>query len=514
MVTAVSRGPCHSMESILVKILAVVLALSQVSTRPDDVRTQFDSAADRAQVVELLRAGCAHMRKVFEVEDLALDYLGETALGDPTAIASEIKAFRGINFGDLNAPSRELCKNEPPNPSPVDIGQVIEFFNKAAADLPDHTRLKGLRLASPSKVIDGKGSYFAELYEPGNRRISVSLSEIPETVSRAFVAAEDKRFFQHKGIDERGLVRAFVVNMMQPGRPQGGSTITQQVVKNLVVGDDVTYERKIREIIVTSRVEHTLTKPEILELYLNSIYFGRNSWGVEMAARSYFGKSVKDLSLAEGAMLAGLVKGPNYFSPERAPDRARERLDYVLGRMQEDNVITADQLKRLQGTLPPIVAAEQPRNEVAHHFFDYLAREVKTVPGLQPLANATYTVRSTIYPKLQSATEAALQEGLAQYELKTGRVDFQGAEANLSDTIKQLRAERASAPAAPGAPPAAAQPDWLQALRGTRLPLRDVHWSSAVVLDKPGAKKTADGMRVGLPDGRVLPLRVGSADIP
>src|SRR5882762_5691703 len=295
MVAAVSRGPCHSMESILVKILAVVLALSQVSTRPDDVRTQFN-AADRSQVIELLRAGCAHMRKVFEVEDLALDDLVETALADPTAIAGEIKAFRGINFGDLNATYRELCKNETPNPSPVDIGQVIEFFNKAAADLPDHTRLKGLRLASPSKVIDGKGAYFAELYEPGNRRIPVSLSEIPETVSRAFV-----------------------VNMMQPGRPQGGSTITQQVVKNLVVGDDVTYERKIREIIVTSRVEHTLTKPEILELYLNSIYFGRNSWGVEMAARSYFGKSVKDLSLAEGAMLAGLVKGPNYFSPERAP---------------------------------------------------------------------------------------------------------------------------------------------------------------------------------------------------
>src|SRR3982074_3496927 len=135
MVAAVSRGPCHSMESILVKILAVVLALSQVSTRPDDVRTQFDSAADRAQVVELLRAGCAHMRKVFEVEDLALDDLVETALADPIAIAGEIKAFRGINFGDLNATSRELCQHETPNPSPVDLGPVVAVFNKAARDL-------------------------------------------------------------------------------------------------------------------------------------------------------------------------------------------------------------------------------------------------------------------------------------------------------------------------------------------------------------------------------------------
>ncbi len=509
MVAAAGRGPCHSMESILVKILAVVLALSQVSTRPNDIRTQFDGAADRTRVVELLRAGCAHMRKVFEVEDLALDDLVETALADPKAITSDIKAFHGLNFGDLHATYRELCKNETPDPSPVDIGEVIAFFNKAAADLPDHTRLKGLRLASPSTVLDGKGTYFAELYEPGNRRIAVPLSDIPETVRRAFVSAEDKRFFEHKGIDERGLVRAFVVNMMQPGRPQGGSTITQQVVKNLLVGDDVTYERKIREIIVTSRVERTLSKPEILELYLNSIYFGRNSWGVEMAARSYFGKSVKDLSLSEGALLAGLVKGPNYFSPERAPDRARERLAYVLGRMQEDGVITPDQVKQQQGTLPPVIAVERPRNEVAHHFFDYLTREVKTVTALQPLANATYTVRSTIYPELQNATEAALQEGLAQYELKTGRVDFQGPEANLSDAIKQLRAERASGPSAPPAP---VKPDWQQALAQARLPLRDVHWVPAVVVDKPGAKKY-DGMRVGLADGRVLPLRTGNGDI-
>src|ERR1700681_3398508 len=128
MVAAVSRGPCHSMESILVKILAVVLALSQVSTRPDDVRTQFDSAADRAQVLELLRGGCAHMRKVFEVEDLALDDLVETALADPKVLATDAKTFHGLNFNDLHATYRELCKNETPSPSAVDLAAVIEFF--------------------------------------------------------------------------------------------------------------------------------------------------------------------------------------------------------------------------------------------------------------------------------------------------------------------------------------------------------------------------------------------------
>jgi penicillin-binding protein 1A len=498
------------METVLVKILAVVLALSQVSTRPDEVRTRFDNTADRAQVLALLRDGCTHMRKVFEVEDLALDDLVETALADPKALTSDIKAFHGINFGDLHATYRELCKSENADPSPIDLAAVIDFYDKAAADLPDHARLKGLRLASPSQVLDGKGDAFAELYESGNRRIPMRLDDIPEIVQRAFVAAEDKRFFDHHGIDERGLVRAFVVNMMQPGRPQGGSTITQQVVKNLLVGDDVTYERKIREIIVTSRLEKALTKPEILELYLNSIYFGRNSWGVEMAARSWFGKSIKDVSLAEAAMLAGLVKGPNYFSPERAPDRARERLTYVLGRMQEDGVITAEQAKQAQA-LPAVVPMQRPRNEVAQHFFDYMSREVKTLPGLEPLANATYTVHSTIYPDLQAATEAALQEGLAQYEINSGRVDFQGPEANLAEAIQQIAAARGAAPAPGLAPPAPPQPDWQQALAAAHLPLRDVHWTPAVVVDKPGSKRNSDTVRVGLADGRVLPLRSSSA---
>src|SRR5919206_1869694 len=194
-------------------------------------------------------------------------------------------------------------------------------------------------------VLDGEGRTFAEMHQPDGRRIWVPLADVPESVRRAFVAAEDKRFFQHKGIDERGVIRAFIGNLAKPGRPQGGSTITQQVAKNLLVGDDVTYERKIREMIVASRIERMLTKAEILEIYLNSIYLGRSSWGVEMAARSYFGKPAKALTLTEGALLAGLTKGPNYYNPDRNPDRARERLAYVLSRLQEDGAITPDQAK-------------------------------------------------------------------------------------------------------------------------------------------------------------------------
>src|SRR5262249_45587619 len=140
-------------------------------------------------------------------------------------------------------------------------------------------------------------------------------------------------------------------------------------------------------------------------------------------------------------------------------------------------------------------------------FYDYLAREVKTVPGLEPLANATYTIRSTIYPDLQAATEAALQEGLAQYEMGAGRVDFQGPEANLAEAIQQMTALRGSTASPSAAPP---QPAWQQALAAAHLPLHDVHWTPAVVIDRPGPKKNS-GFRVGLADGRVLPLHSGSA---
>jgi penicillin-binding protein 1A len=174
-------------------------------------------------------------------------------------------------------------------------------------------------------------------------------------VQKAFIAAEDRRFYQRKGIDKRGLIRAFIGNLASSGRPQGGSTITQQIVKNLLVGEDPTYERKIREMIVASRVERALSKMEILELYLNSVYLGRSSWGIEMAGRGYVGQPAKELTLDEGALLAGLTKGPNYFNPDRHPGRAQEGLAYVLSRLQEDGVVAAEPPGRGLPPLPALV---------------------------------------------------------------------------------------------------------------------------------------------------------------
>jgi penicillin-binding protein 1A len=496
------------MDLILVKIFATALALSEVMTQPQAVKTHFDPAQDRPEVVQILRNGCAHMRAAFDIESMNLDDLISTALDDPKALGADIKAFHGVNFADLNTAYRQFCKNESVADPVVDLGQVIEFFNNAAADLPDHTQLKGRKLPSMSVVLDGRGANFADVFQPGNRRVWVPLADVPDYVQKAFVAAEDRRFFQHHGVDERGIIRAFIGNFANPGRPQGGSTITQQVVKNLLVGEDVTYERKIREMIVASRVENTLSKAEILELYLNSAYLGRGSWGVEMAARSYFGKSTKNLSLAEGAMLAGLLKGPSFFNPDRHPDRAKERLTYVLGRMQEDGVISAEQKDRALTAPPKLVAFERPHRDLGFHFIDYLGREAKS-DGVENLTAESYTVHATINATLQRQAEAALQEGLAHYEIASGHLQFRGAEANIADAVQKLGTDRLAG-ALDGIP--AAMPTWQQALATVHLPLYDVHWDPAVVLDK-GGKRGEGVYHVGLIDGRILPLTTFTGQI-
>src|SRR5205809_765787 len=365
------------MDTLLVKIFATALTFSQVATAPDTLKTQFDPVRDAPAVVSLLRAGCAQMRKAFDIEDLNIDDLIATAMDDPDAVAGGTAAFKGINIQDLHTAYRQFCKNETVAKSPVDLAAVIDFYNKTLAELPDESKLKGLKLPGTTFVLDGKGQRFAEIFEADQRRVWLALGEIPLHVQKAFVAAEDKRFYEHRGIDERALIRAFLGNLAQSGRPQGGSTITQQVVKNLLVGEDVTYERKIREIIIASRVESALTKAEILELYLNSAYLGRSSWGVEMAARSYFGKSAKALTLGEGAMLAGLLKGPNFFNPDRRPERAKERLAYVLGRMQEDGVISPEQRAEALAAPPKTVALDRKRRDTGAHFVDSLGREAK-----------------------------------------------------------------------------------------------------------------------------------------
>src|SRR6516165_8729988 len=475
------------MEALLVKIFATALALSQVTTTPSAVRTDFDRQRDQA-----------------ELENINIDDLIATAMDDPQAIEGA-KVLRGIDFADLLRGYKQFCENEKVDRAAVDLGAVIDFYNEAAANLPDHTRLKDHRLPGSSAVLDRKGRPFAEVFEENQRRVWVKLEDIPEHVRNAFIAAEDKRFYEHHGLDEHGLIRAFLDNLAHSGRPQGGSTITQQVVKNLLVGEDVSYERKIRETIVAARLETTLTKDKILELYLNCVYLGRGSWGVEVAARSYFGKPAKDLTLNEGALLAGLTKGPTYFNPDRQPNRARERLAYVLSRMGEDGMLATE--PHTEGTahdlppLPVMVVSARPRRDIGFHFVDQVAREARTVAGLDRMTDTSYTVHSTIDQPLQRAVEEALQEGLARYERNNGRAQFLGPEANLGPAILRLEAGQNNTDR---------RPFWQQALASARLPLYDVHWMPAAVVARPGGKR-GDSWRVGLADGRILPLTDSTA---
>src|SRR6201998_2936934 len=159
------------MDTILVKVFATALALSEVTTQPQAVKTHFDPAQDQAQVVQILRDGCNHMKQAFDIESINVDELISTALDDPSALGADIKAFHGLNFADLNTAYHQFCKNEPIDKPVVDLGEVITFFNNAAADLPDPARLKGKQLPGTSVVLDGAGDHYADVFEPGNRRV-------------------------------------------------------------------------------------------------------------------------------------------------------------------------------------------------------------------------------------------------------------------------------------------------------------------------------------------------------
>lgn len=515
------------MNAILIKLFATALTLSQVTTRPDDLKTQFDPATDAGQVVQILRDGCAHMRKAFDIEDINLDELISTAMEDPSTVAADNtpKILHGLDFAELNTSYKQFCKNENPANSPFDAKAVIEFYNNAARNLPAAESLRDLKLPGASTILDSAGKTYSETFESNGRRRVVEIGEVPDLVQKAFLAAEDKRFLQHHGIDERGVIRAFIDNLASPGRPAGGSTITQQVVKNLSVGDDVTYERKIREMIVAARLEKILTKQQILGLYLNGIYLGRGAYGIEMAAQSYFGKSVGQLTLNEAALLAGLPKGPNFYSPDKNPDRAKERRAYVLSRMKEEGAISEEQanaaLKSDFGIKPP----ETARRDSGFYFVEHVARETRMAAGLDSLTSASYTVRSTVNSALQKATEGALQEGLSTYERSTGRAFFDGPEMNLADSVKKFEASPEPAatpivplPAADEKPalgrksaqktpkPVGPKPAWQRALEAARPVLYDVHWTLAVVL------ATGKGsVKVGLADGRIANLEPGPA---
>ena len=294
-------------------------------------------------------------------------------------------------------------------------GVLAAVVWKYEQGLPDYTQLKNYEPPVMTRVHAADGSLLAEYSR--ERQLYLPSAEIPDLVKQAFISAEDRNFYSHWGFDPEGIVRAGLIYMQGSRHIQGASTITQQVAKNFLLNSDRTFERKIREILLSVRIESAYSKEKILELYLNEIYLGLSNYGVAAAALNYFNKSVHELTIAEVAYLAALPKEPSSLNPFRDHDRAVERRNYVIGRMEEDGYITAKQANEARAE--PLVVSPRvltPNSFAAGFFAEEVRRELQERYGEQKLYEGGLSVRTTLDPKVQLMARKALVDGLVRYD--------------------------------------------------------------------------------------------------
>ncbi|MCW5749661.1 MAG: penicillin-binding protein 1A [Alphaproteobacteria bacterium] len=301
------------------------------------------------------------------------------------------------------------------------LGGVLAAFWHFSRGLPEFQQLAEYEPPITTRVHAGDGRLIAEYAR--ERRLFMPIEAIPQIVIDAFVSAEDKRFFSHAGVDFLGVARALVANLQSIGqnrRPEGASSITQQVAKNFLLSNELSYERKIKEAILAFRIERAFTKEKILELYLNEIYLGAGAYGVAAAALNYYGKSLDELEIDEAAYLAALPKAPNNYHPVRFPKAAKTRRDYVLERMAEDGVITMAQAVELQQR--PIRIRDRRDSQVARSdwFAEEVRREIAARFGERALYDGGLSVRATMNPRLQEIGERTLRRGLLAYDRRHG----------------------------------------------------------------------------------------------
>jgi len=299
------------------------------------------------------------------------------------------------------------------------IGAALAFYFTFLFDLPRLTTLKDYQPYIISEVYSDDEVLIGEFFM--ERRMVTPLSQMPRLLIRAFIAAEDARFFEHRGIDYWRILGATFRNIEAFDVVQGGSTITQQIAKSFFLTPERSYTRKVKEAILAQRIERYLTKNEILYLYLNQIYLGEGAFGVAAAAKTYFGKPVQDLTLAECAVLAGLPPAPNSLSPLRHPKKARERQLYVLNRMVERRMVTQKQAAR--------AAAEQirlrPKAPKGYNEAPYAIEQVRMYVeekyGKEKLYKGGLKIYTTINYKMQQAGQAAVLKGLEEFEAREGK---------------------------------------------------------------------------------------------
>jgi len=369
----------------------------------------------------------------------------------------------------------------------LSVGAVFWMYGR---DLPSHESLAQYTPPTISRVYSGEGRIIDEFAE--ERRLFTPIEDIPDLVKEAFISAEDKNFYHHKGYDVTSIAAAARDAIVSRGQNlRGASTITQQVMKNFLLGGERTGERKIKEIILASRIEETLNKEKILELYLNEIFLGQNSYGVAAAAQTYFNKPLADLAPHEAAMLAAMPQAPSKFHPVTAKARLTERRNYVLREMWQNGYLDEATYLRERdmpllsvqnGDFPAFRQSLPPRN----YFTDEIGRQLSTTFGKEELFTGGLTIRATADPDLQQEAARALRAGLERYDRAQGI--WRG-------TRKVIAPDRLGSEA-----------DWRSALSEAEVP-RDVEgWYPAVVLSVTG-----DAARIGIEgieeddDGHFIP---------
>ena len=334
-------------------------------------------------------------------------------------------------------------------------------------DLPDYKQLASWEPSVMTRMHAADGSLLAEFAE--ERRLFVPINSVPKRLIQAYMSAEDKNFYQHSGLDWKGITNAVIryveVKITHHGQIVGASTITQQVAKNFLLGNEQTMTRKIKEALIVQRIEGSFTKDQILELYLNDIFLGLNSYGIAAASLNYFGKSLDQLSLEEMAYMAALPKGPNNYNPFKFPDRALTRRNWVLQQMFQNGYITEDELKTAQAT--PFKVSPRPFGAqlfAAEGFAEEARRDLVQMYGKEALNKGGYSVRTTLEPKMQIFARQAVARGLIGFDRKRG---FRG-------PVKHVDL---------------AEGDWAAALDGIHVPDDIAPWKIAIVtaVDATGA---------------------------
>ena len=313
---------------------------------------------------------------------------------------------------------------------------IITSVWKISQELPDYRQLAKYEPAVTTRLYAGDGQLMMEY--ANEKRLFVPEEKIPLLVKQAFIAAEDKNFYSHFGIDFVGIIRALIGNIKNIGtgrRPAGASTITQQVAKNFLLTSEVSYIRKIKEAILATRIEQAFTKQHILELYLNEIYLGNRSYGVAAAALNYFGKSLDELTVEEAAYLAALPKGPNNYQPKRHYEAAITRRNWVIDRMVEDGYVpesVGEEAKQ-----KPLVAVDRSSGflDSSEYFSEEVRRLINKKFGEDALYKGGLLVRTTLNPRLQKIATNVFQQEIRNYDIRHG---WRGPLANI-DLDKNYR---------------------------------------------------------------------------